>query len=265
MEMLSSFVFCETTLKQIHDMPEELRLKFYEAVAGYGIYGVEPVFSGLEKTVWISMKDIIDMMKYKRKARQKAGRKGGEANRGKGGGGSGEPEGDGEEADPSREKSLEQSEAKKSCLSKTDFAQANGNGNEPPFSLSENLNPNSSDFSQRLERLRNEYNALKIGPPFKKTAVNLTPSESSDLLRIMRVYADEASIKAMKNYAKILNSPEEYDPGACVYRGFVSFMIRGVEKYCDEAGPFELFRKRTSGPSPPGGQVDDWSNFGEKG
>jgi hypothetical protein len=40
-------------------------------------------------------------------------------------------------------------------------------------------------------------------------------------------------------------------------------MVRGVEKYCDEANPFELFRKKTSGPSPP--DHDDWSDFGEAG
>jgi hypothetical protein len=135
---------------------------------------------------------------------------------------------------------------------------------EERFSAAENLNPNLGDFSLRLEKLRGRYNALKIGPPFKKTAVNLNPSESSDLMKIMRTYQDDVSLGAMENYAKITNSPE-YDPGGCVYRGFVSFMIRGVEKYCGEAEPFELFRRRTSGPSPPEERFDDWSNFGEKG
>jgi 5-methylcytosine-specific restriction endonuclease McrA len=60
MTLFSSFIFCETTLKQINDLPENLRLKFYEAVTNYGIYNVEPHFTGLENTIWISMKDIID-------------------------------------------------------------------------------------------------------------------------------------------------------------------------------------------------------------
>jgi hypothetical protein len=126
------------------------------------------------------------------------------------------------------------------------------------FSLSENLNPNMTDFSQRLEILRGQYNALKIGPPFKKMAVNLNPAELSDLMNIMRVYPDDVSLKAMENYAKIVSSPE-YNPGGCVYHSFISFMIRGVEKYCDEAAPFSTFKSRIR--SPPE-QPDDWSNFG---
>jgi hypothetical protein len=118
------------------------------------------------------------------------------------------------------------------------------------FSFSESLNQNLPDFSKRLERLKAQYNALKIGPPFRKISVNLNPSELSDLMNIAQVYSDDISIKAMENYAKIVNS-SEYDPKGCVYHGFISFMVRGVEKYCDEANPFETFKKKTSGPSPP--------------
>jgi hypothetical protein len=128
-------------------------------------------------------------------------------------------------------------------------------GKEGAFSLSESLNPKLPDFSQRLEKLREQYNNLKIGPPFKKMAINLNPAELSDLMKIMQVYPDDVSIKAMENYDKIINSPD-YDPGGCTYRGFISFMVRGVEKYCDEANPFETFRKKTSGPAPPKGH---WS------
>jgi hypothetical protein len=135
---------------------------------------------------------------------------------------------------------------------------------EEHFSLSEELNPNLGDFSQRLKILQEHYNELDIGPPFKKTSVNLNSSESSDLMKIMQTYRDNISLKAMDNYSEIKNS-QEHDPGGCVYRGFVSFMVRGVEKYCDEAKPFELFRKKRTGPSPPDERFNEWSNFGEKG
>jgi hypothetical protein len=81
-------------------------------------------------------------------------------------------------------------------------------------------------------------------------------------MKVMRVYPDEVCLKSMENHAKIINSPD-HDPGGCIYRGFISFMVRGIEKYCDEANPFELFRKKARGPSPP--ENDDWSNFGEAG
>jgi hypothetical protein len=118
------------------------------------------------------------------------------------------------------------------------------------FSFPEELNPSFTDFSQRVEKLRSEYNALKIGPPFKKTAVNLNPAESSDLMKIMRVYDDAVFIKAMQNYGEIKNSAA-HDVGNCVYTGFIGFMIRGAEKFCDEASPFELFKRKCNGTTGP--------------
>jgi len=129
------------------------------------------------------------------------------------------------------------------------------------FSLSGELNPAFGNFSQRLEKLRAKYNDMKIGPPFKKTAFNLNPAESSDLMKIMQVYDDEISMKAMENYEKIKKSAE-HDPGGCVYHGFISFMVRGVEKFCDEANPFESFKRKDNGvrmnnkTAPPNGLAD---------
>jgi hypothetical protein len=79
-------------------------------------------------------------------------------------------------------------------------------------------------------------------------------------MNIMRVYPDDVSLKAMENYAKIANAPE-YNPGGCVYHGFVSFMIRGVEKYCDEAMPFEAFKNRGRSPPNPEMSQEDLAEF----
>lgn len=62
-----SFVFPETTKKQIDSMPAEMKLKFYEAVTDYGMYGTEPEgLSELEMVIWIPMKDLIDNCKASR-------------------------------------------------------------------------------------------------------------------------------------------------------------------------------------------------------
>lgn len=60
-----SFVFPETTKKQIDAMPTaEMKLKFYEAVTNYGMYGVEPEdLSEIELLIWIPMKDLISNCK----------------------------------------------------------------------------------------------------------------------------------------------------------------------------------------------------------
>ena len=56
-----SFVFPETTKKQIDAMPVEMKLRFYDAVTNYGMYGIEPEdLSQIEYLIWIPMKDLID-------------------------------------------------------------------------------------------------------------------------------------------------------------------------------------------------------------
>ena len=62
-----SFVFPETTKKQIDSMPAEMKLKFYEAVTDYGMYGKEPEnLTEIENLIWIPMKDLIDNSKEAR-------------------------------------------------------------------------------------------------------------------------------------------------------------------------------------------------------
>ena len=65
MNKFKSFVFSETTKKQIDMMPTaEMKLKFYEAATDYGMYGKEPEnLSGIEMIIWLPMKDLIDNSK----------------------------------------------------------------------------------------------------------------------------------------------------------------------------------------------------------
>ena len=55
----STFVISETTLNQIKALPEEMQLKFFWAIANYGIEGIEPDFIGMELAIWIPMRDLI--------------------------------------------------------------------------------------------------------------------------------------------------------------------------------------------------------------
>lgn len=58
----SSFVFPETTKKQIDAMPTaEMKLKYYTIVSDYGMYNIEPDnLSEMENLIWIPMRDLID-------------------------------------------------------------------------------------------------------------------------------------------------------------------------------------------------------------
>ena len=62
-----SFVFPETTKKQIDAMPAEMKLRFYIFVTDYGMYDKEPEdLTEIEKLIWIPMKDLIDSCKSAR-------------------------------------------------------------------------------------------------------------------------------------------------------------------------------------------------------
>ena len=65
MNRFKSFVFSETTKKQIDLMPTpDMKLKFYEAVTNYGMFGTEPEnLNDIEMIIWLPMKDLIDNSK----------------------------------------------------------------------------------------------------------------------------------------------------------------------------------------------------------
>jgi hypothetical protein len=55
----STFMMSETTLNQIKALPQEMQLKYFWAVADFGINGIEPKFDGVELAIWIPMRDLI--------------------------------------------------------------------------------------------------------------------------------------------------------------------------------------------------------------
>jgi hypothetical protein len=67
----------ETTFNQIDALPENMQLKYYRAVCDYGINGIEPNFTGVEKSVFIPMRDLIDYSNDRSRINTDNGRKGG--------------------------------------------------------------------------------------------------------------------------------------------------------------------------------------------
>jgi len=77
MKRFKSFKMSETTFKQINNLPEKMQLRYYVAVCNYGINGIEPSFSGVEHSLWIPMKDLIDYSNERSKTNSDNGKKGG--------------------------------------------------------------------------------------------------------------------------------------------------------------------------------------------
>ena len=67
----------ETTFNQIDSLPENMQLKYYRAVCDYGLNGIEPNFKGVEKSVFIPMRDLIDYSNDRSRINADNGRKGG--------------------------------------------------------------------------------------------------------------------------------------------------------------------------------------------
>ena len=77
MKRFKRFQMSETTFNQIMALPNDMQLKYFTAICDYGLNDVEPNFSGIENSVWIPMRDLIDYSNDRRKTNSENGKKGG--------------------------------------------------------------------------------------------------------------------------------------------------------------------------------------------
>ncbi len=103
------------------------------------------------------------------------------------------------------------------------------------------------DGLTRIENHRGLWNSLRAGPPCKLMAISFTPDDQGACLRTLSAYSDEEIAKAMQNYVSIRGSPEHKVESP--YRSFAGFMGRGVEKFVDEADPWNEYRTGRAGES----------------
>ena len=76
-EKKEAFVFYETFIESVKELEPADQYRFLCAIINYGIYGAEPEFVGLEKALWIQIRNAIDQSKSRRKSAQNNGSKGG--------------------------------------------------------------------------------------------------------------------------------------------------------------------------------------------
>ena len=73
-----SFVFYETFYEQLKDFDDATKLKFYDAIIAYGLYGSQPEgFNMLEQALWKTFEFAIDTAKERRAQNIENGKKGG--------------------------------------------------------------------------------------------------------------------------------------------------------------------------------------------
>lgn len=206
--LFTSFVFSETTMKQIDAMPtNEMKLKFLLAATHYGIYGIEPEdLTEIEQLIWIPIKDLIDNSK---------GFQGGA------------PEGN---KNACKNKNNQNNVVLKKSV---DFEETTSFKETTLNNLNDNLNHN-----QNLNGNGNGNDNLNENPPsspssltapqenYSKTVFNLfknagLPCQNGDLFRFqcldfknalqkLRQFSSEEVIKAVQNYIYELQSPDSW-------------------------------------------------------
>jgi len=102
--------------------------------------------------------------------------------------------------------------------------------------------PEVSNGSNRIDMHIASWNANENLPRYRFNSLTMRDEDRHGALRTMTAYSDDEISQAITNYAKI-KSDIDMEPFP-VYTTFAGFMAGGVEKYADDAKPFDRCRKR---------------------
>ena len=76
-EKRTGFVFMPSYYDAIRPLPDEMRLRLYDAIIDYGVEGVTPELEGIEASLFALVKGNLDSGKARYQACVKNGKKGG--------------------------------------------------------------------------------------------------------------------------------------------------------------------------------------------
>lgn len=74
---MDTVIILRSYWESIKDLPDDKRLFFLESVIEYGLNGIEPTVTGLEKSLWVSIKSSIDANIRRYNTSVENGKKGG--------------------------------------------------------------------------------------------------------------------------------------------------------------------------------------------
>lgn len=112
------------------------------------------------------------------------------------------------------------------------------------FSKAEALNPNKKTSEQLFQQFKTEWNHNCKPKCHIIDTLHMTRDEQNDWVAVKDRLGDSfATCKAMQNYGGILGSSEYEIDGHKGY-SMLSFLVKGVEWYTDDAKPFDRCRKK---------------------
>jgi hypothetical protein len=225
-----TFVMSETTLNQIKVLPIDTQLKFFWAVANYGITGTEPDFTGLELAIWIPMRDLILHTKRKdekwHNSQKEHGKKGAEKRWGN--------------------KTPDNSEPIKPNGDNSHNDNDNVNDNEKEkdntgYSFDFNKHSQTKeDATAVFNRAVKLWNDLKISPQCRDIII---PPAEYDILRTFQNYSWLEIENSIKNYKYHIEHPDGWKP-LPGYTSIYGFLKAGTAKYFDDKEFEQLFKGR---------------------
>jgi hypothetical protein len=114
----------------------------------------------------------------------------------------------------------------------------------------DNSKPSKNESSEsRIQKAQSLWNSLDIKPAYNWTSLNRKSEDNTKLLHTLDGFSDELIEQAIHNYKKLIDMP---DCDFMKYQSFPGFMYSGVEKFIDDARPFEtLVRKKKPDSAKP--------------
>jgi hypothetical protein len=238
------------------ELPPEQYKHLMQAIADYSLDGKEAELKGMERAIFILIKPQLDANESRYQNSKKGGRK--------------------RHEEPSKE--LPKEELKEPALpsereeetkeepntnqtntealpnvSVSDSVNVSANENDnvsgkPVFSKAEALNPNTQNGEKIFQQFKTAWNDNCKPKCHIIDTLHMTRDEQNDWVAVKERIDDPFKVcKAMQNYGGILGNPEYEIDGHKGY-SLLSFLIKGVEWYTDEARPFERCRKKQAGP-----------------
>jgi hypothetical protein len=94
---------------------------------------------------------------------------------------------------------------------------------------------------------REVWNSTDPLQNWKRVSIDLSMPQRDEYLNAYKVFPDVSEfIKAIQNYAFVLRNPKDFDTRGSRYDSYLGFIKLGLGKYCDDAKPFENFRRPKS-------------------
>jgi hypothetical protein len=237
-----SFIFYRSFFDGIKSQPPKIVNEFIVSLVDYALNGTEPRLSGVAQMAFTFVKPLIDSNNRK----YKSGRKGG---RPKKTDGYDEQETDGYDEQETNgydeQKTNGYGEKKPNDhdheKGKEEVHEKEKEKGEDPhfFSRAEALQPGKKDLGMRLEGRIQTWNRLNILPRCRKTALNIVCTKMDLIAVTFQHYSDAEIDAAMSNYSRVLGDPRY--SGYPIYQSLEGFLANGVEKFCEDAKPFERF------------------------